>query len=179
MLSKVKKSLLILIVAILMTACKSSKTTTISTSESNEESTKEKSSKKKSSENKKIEVIIKAARSYTGTPYKYGGTSRSGIDCSGFVGASYKAAEITLPRTANDQSAIGKVVSLKELKKGDLVFFTDKKGHKKITHVGMITEVKGTDSAKFIHASTKTGVVEVELFSDYYRPLIVKAVRIL
>ena len=179
MLSNMKKSLLILVVAIVMTACKASKTASVSNSEAKKDSKKEKPNKKNASENKKVEAIIKTARSYKGTPYKYGGTSRSGIDCSAFTGASYKAAEINLPRTANDQSTIGKVVSLKELKKGDLIFFTDKKGHKKITHVGMVTEVKGSDSAKFIHASTKVGVVEVELFSDYYKPLIVKAVRVL
>ena len=162
-----------------MTACRSSKNTTASNSETKEKPKKEKSSKKEPSENKKVETIIKTARSYTGTPYKYGGTSRAGIDCSALTGASYKSVEINLPRTANDQSNVGKVVSLKELKKGDLIFFTDKKGHKKITHVGMVTEVKGADSAKFIHASTKAGVVEVELFSDYYKPLIVKAVRVL
>ncbi len=161
----------------ILTACKGGKKTTAS-SEVNEKSKKEKG-KKVPSENKKVEAIIKTARSYTGTPYKYGGTSRSGIDCSALTGAAYKSAEINLPRTAGDQSTFGKTVSLKELKKGDLVFFTDKKGSSKVTHVGMITEVNGPDSAKFIHASTKAGVVEVELFSNYYKPLILKAVRVL
>jgi probable lipoprotein NlpC len=163
----------------IMTSCKSGKNTATSDPEANEKSKKEKSGKKAPADNKKAEAIIKEARSYAGTPYKYGGTTRAGIDCSALTCASYKAAEISLPRTAGDQSNFGKKVSLTELKKGDLVFFTDKKGNTKITHVGMITEVKGPESAKFIHASTKAGVVEVELFSTYYKPLIVKAVRVL
>ncbi len=140
--------------------------------------TKEKAPKTESS-SKKIDQVIKAARSYSGTPYKYGGTTKAGIDCSGLTCASYKSIEVLLPRIANDQGSYGKTVSLNELKKGDLVFFTDKKGNKKITHVGLITEVNGDGSAKFIHASTKMGVVETELFSNYYKPLIVKAVRVL
>ncbi len=172
------RNLLICITALaVLTACKSSKNT--ATSEPKEKIPKEKSVKNNSSESKKIETVIKEARSYAGTPYKYGGTSRAGIDCSALTSISYKAAEITIPRTAGDQSTFGKTVSLKELKKGDLIFFTDKKGSTKITHVGLITEVKSAESAKFIHASTKAGVVEVELFSTYYKPLIVKAVRVL
>jgi probable lipoprotein NlpC len=177
----VKKTLFsIVLISYILIACKSHKYTAVSsTVEKKEKSSKEKPGKKNSPENRKAEEIIKTARSYSGTPYKYGGTSRGGMDCSGLTSVAYKAAEISLPRTANDQSTFGKSVSLNDLKKGDLIFFTDKKGNKKITHVGMVTEVKGDGSAKFIHASTKLGVVEVELFSDYYKPLIVKAVRVL
>jgi len=175
----VKKAILFLALVVFMMACKGGKKTTSSKTEPKEKTKKEKSNKSESSANKKkAEVIIKTARSYTGTPYKYGGTTRAGIDCSAFTCASYKAAEIILPRTANDQSTLGKTVDLDELKKCDLVFFTDKKGHKKITHVGMVTEVKEDGTARFIHASTKMGVIETDLFSNYYKPLIIKAVRI-
>ena len=176
----VKRIALFLLMIVLLMACKGHRNTSTSNrSEPEKKVKKDKSTKSNSAENKKAEEIIKMARSYSGTPYKYGGTSRAGMDCSGLTSVSYKAAEISLPRTANDQSNFGKEVSLTELKKGDLIFFTDKKGHKKITHVGMVTEVKSDGSAKFIHASTKLGVVEVELFSDYYKPLILKAVRVL
>ena len=140
---------------------------------------KKEGSARANSTEKKADAVIKAAKSYTGTPYKYGGTSRAGIDCSGLTCASFKAIDIALPRTSNEQSTFGKSVGLSELQKGDLVFFTDKKGGKKITHVGIITEVNGTESAKFIHSSTKLGVVEVDLFSNYYKPLILKAIRVL
>ena len=65
-----------------------------------------------------------------------------------------------------------------EIEPGDLVFFADNSRSKKITHVGIVTEVDGK-SAKFIHASTKLGVVENELLSGYYYPLIVKIRRVL
>jgi probable lipoprotein NlpC len=174
----VKKVILLLMLTVVMMACKGGKKTASSKTEPKEKSKKEKSTKSESSTNKKAETILKTARSYTGTPYKYGGTTKAGIDCSGFTCASYKAVEIILPRTATDQSTFGKTVSLDELKKCDLIFFTDKKGHKKITHVGMVTEVKSDGTAKFIHASTKMGVIETDLFSNYYKPLIIKAVRI-
>jgi len=174
----IKKSILFLLTLILLMACRGHKNTSASPSESDKKSKKEKK-KKESSSSKKADVIIKTARGYTGTPYRFGGTTKAGIDCSGLSCASYKAADITLPRTAKEQSIFGKTIKLSEIEKGDLVFFSDKKNSKTITHVGIITEVRGSDSAKFIHASTKAGVVEVELFSDYYKPLIVKVARVL
>jgi cell wall-associated NlpC family hydrolase len=132
-----------------------------------------------SNDNSKADAAVKEARSYIGTPYKYGGNTRSGIDCSGLTCASLKAAGVALPRTANDQSTFGTTVSTSNIQKGDLVFFTDRKGNTKITHVGMVTDVKGPGQVKFIHASTKAGVVENDLFSDYYKNLFLKAVRVL
>jgi cell wall-associated NlpC family hydrolase len=64
-----------------------------------------------------------------------------------------------------------------ELKPGDLVFFSKKKGRKKITHVGMVTSVQNRKEIRFIHSSTKLGVVENNLMSNYYQGIFVKARR--
>lgn len=129
--------------------------------------------------NEKLNHVISTAKSYTGTKYKFGGTSRNGMDCSGLVYTSFKdAAHIELPRTSTEQSKAGKSISLDDLQPGDLVFFTDKAGNKKITHVGIVTETKGRKNVKFIHASTKLGVVENDLYSEYYISIFIKAVRI-
>ncbi|MBC7485474.1 MAG: C40 family peptidase [Cytophagaceae bacterium] len=125
-----------------------------------------------------VKKLIKTARSYTGTPYKYGGTSRAGLDCSGFTSISYQSIDVTIPRTSQSQSTIGEDIDLNDIQPGDLVFFSASKNSKKITHVGMITEVDDSN-AKFIHASTQLGVVENELLSGYYYSLIVKIRRVL
>ena len=131
----------------------------------------------KKARTRRIESVVNAARSYTGTPYKYGGTTRAGIDCSGLMLASFKSVDMNLPRTAKEQSKSGKGVSKDELRKGDLVFFSAKPGKRKITHAGMVTEVRSKDNVRFIHASTSLGVVEANLFNDYYRKIFVKARR--
>ena len=76
---------------------------------------------------------------------------------------------ITLPRSSEDQSKVGMEIDMKDLQPGDLVFFATGKKKRKITHVGMVTEVNGRDNVKFIHASSKVGVVEVNIYSDYYQ----------
>jgi probable lipoprotein NlpC len=145
----------------------------------NKEQSRTKEEKHKTSTSSdQTKKLIKTARSYTGTPYKFGGTSRSGLDCSGLTSITYQAIDITLPRTSQSQSAEGISVKIGDIQPGDLVFFSASKNSKKITHVGMVTEVDGA-SAKFIHASTQLGVVENELLSGYYYPLIVKVRRVL
>lgn len=116
----------------------------------------------------KVNNIIRAARSYTGTPYKYGGTTRAGMDCSGLLLNAFRTVEVTLPRTSEAQSKVGKEVKLKEVMPGDLVFFATGKKKRKITHVGLVTERNSSKNIKFIHASTTLGVVESNIFTDYY-----------
>lgn len=126
----------------------------------------------------RVDTIIKTARSFTGTPYRWGGTSRAGMDCSGLLVTSFRSADIELPRTTSEQIRVGRGIRLYELQPGDLVFFAAKKRNpNKVTHVGMITEVRAKHDVRFIHASTKLGVTENNIYSNYYRKIFVKARR--
>ncbi|MFT8321319.1 MAG: C40 family peptidase [Bacillus sp. (in: firmicutes)] len=105
--------------------------------------------------------ITSIATKYIGTPYKFGGTTPKGFDCSGFVGYSYKKTGKKLPRTAADMYKKGKKVTKKKLKKGDLVFFsTYKKG---ASHVGIYM-----GDNKFIHSSSQ-GVKIDKLSNTYWK----------
>jgi cell wall-associated NlpC family hydrolase len=126
-------------------------------------------SSRKSKIKDQVSAVIKTARSYTGTPYKWGGTTRAGIDCSALTGHAYEAVNIPLPRTADAQALKGeKIKKMNELQPGDLVFFATGKKRRKITHVGIVTEIKANDNVKFIHASTSLGVVETNIYAEYY-----------
>ncbi|MEP0984649.1 C40 family peptidase [Ekhidna sp.] len=117
---------------------------------------------------RKIESVIKTGQSYIGVPYKWGGMSRSGIDCSGLIYNSYKTIGVNLPRTAKEQSKTGNKKGWNGIREGDLVYFKFKKKGSKWFHSGMITYV-GNDKILFVHASSSSGVVESNLLSDYYK----------
>jgi len=120
--------------------------------------------------------VIDAARSYQGTPYLFGGTTRLGLDCSGLLQLSFGEAGVTIPRSSNEQAAWGDPVKNTDLRPGDLVFFGASPGSRTITHVGMVT-VANNEGVDFIHASTSLGVVENSLESDYYLSRFIRAVR--
>jgi cell wall-associated NlpC family hydrolase len=126
-------------------------------------------SKKANVRDLKVERVISSARAFIGTPYKYGGTTRSGMDCSGLLINSFKSIDVSLPRSSEDQSKVGTEVKMSDLAPGDLVFFATGNKKRKITHVGLVTEIKGKEEVKFIHASSSLGVVETNIYADYYQ----------
>jgi probable lipoprotein NlpC len=117
---------------------------------------------------READIVISTARTYLGTPYKYGGTTRKGIDCSALIGESFRAAGYNLPRSAHEQSTFGQKVSMKKIRPGDLVFFKFKQKGEKSWHSGLITVVE-KNKIRFIHSSSSKGVIESDLLSDYYK----------
>ena len=121
--------------------------------------------------------IIQKALSYKGTKYKYGGTSKSGIDCSGLMFNSFKSEHIILPRTSLAQSQQGVAVSKKNIQEGDLVFFKTSRKNR-INHVGLVVSNK-SGTVKFIHASSSRGVMISSLKEGYWSNAYAKARRII
>lgn len=123
---------------------------------------------------REIKTIIKTAESFIGTPYKYGGLSRKGVDCSGLVYTSFKAVDKQIPRTSSAQSKAGIPVSKKQIKPGHIIFFSAK-NTSRIDHVGLVTDVKGKE-IKFVHATTSRGVRTDSLTDTYWGRRFRKAV---
>ncbi|WP_194972786.1 C40 family peptidase [Aquiflexum lacus] len=117
--------------------------------------------------NQNINKVIDTARSYRGTPYRYGGTTRSGIDCSALIFHSFQPVGINMPRTSEAQSKMGKKVNESRLEKGDLVFFSTGKSKRKVSHAGIVTE-NSRGNIIFIHSSTSLGVTEDKLDNSYW-----------
>lgn len=130
--------------------------------------------------NKKAAMILKTAKQYQGVPYKLGGESKDGIDCSALVMLSYKNIGVKLPRTSLEQSKLGKTIEIREAMPGDLIFFKFKKSstNNPVNHVGIVSRIE-TGTLYFYHASTSLGVTESSLAEKYYSDFFVKLIRVL
>ncbi|KQR95373.1 hydrolase Nlp/P60 [Chryseobacterium sp. Leaf180] len=125
----------------------------------------------------KIDQILTEAQTYIGTPYRYGGMTRSGIDCSAFVLSVFGAAAgLSLPRVAASQSQEGESVAKENLQKGDLIFFSH---GRRISHVGIVENVTETGEVMFIHAATSKGVMVSSLNDSYWGPKYRSAKRVI
>ena len=102
---------------------------------------------------------------WIGVPYRWSGNNKHGIDCSGFTYAIYnKVYRKKLERSTNGQKEINCArVSKRNLREGDLVFFSSNESRKKVAHVGIYLK-----NDKFIHASTTRGVIVNDLNEEYY-----------
>ena len=112
------------------------------------------------------------AQSMIGKPYKYGGTSPAGFDCSGLVLYSYRRAGLVLPHGTDKQRALSRSIKVAELRRGDLVFFNQE--GKKYGHVGIYI-----GEGRFVHApSSGKSVRSDRLDTPYWRKHLSEARRI-
>ena len=116
-------------------------------------------------------LLVKVAMGFLGAPYRLGGSSVTGIDCSAFVKKIYQLFNITLPRTAYEQSHVGLRVGRGELLEGDLLFFNTRR---KLGHVGIYI-----GNNEFVHASSRKRGVRIDnLNTPYFDRRFVRAVRL-
>ncbi|MCX5817600.1 MAG: NlpC/P60 family protein [Proteobacteria bacterium] len=121
-------------------------------------------------------MLVKVAKSFMGAPYRYGGESVRGLDCSAYVKKIYDIFDVPLPRSAREQFNVGEKITKDDLAVGDLVFFRTKRYIKYPTHVGIYI-----GEGNFIHSSSgynKLGVKIDSLLSDFYGRTFIGAVRV-
>lgn len=108
--------------------------------------------------------IMSVILEWLGTPYRFGGISKKGIDCSAFTRRIFlETAEIMLPRTARTQILVGEKVKMDQLQFGDLIFFhTSPRQY--VSHTGIYL-----GDMLFAHASSRYGVTVSSLESTYYK----------
>ena len=117
-------------------------------------------------------LLVRVAKTFLGVPYRLGGSTLRGLDCSALVRRIYEIFEISLPRTAREQSGIGRPVGKDELQEGDLVFFQTRRSH--AGHVGIYI-----GKGEFVHASSHQRKVKVDrLDAPYFSKRFLRGVRV-
>ena len=121
--------------------------------------------------------IIDYAKTFEGTRYKFGGNTDAGMDCSGLVCVAFQKENISLPRISRDMATEGVLILVSQVEKGDLVFFKTSKKNV-INHVGLVVEADDGD-IRFIHSTTRAGVIISSIQEAYWKKAFVKARRVI
>lgn len=107
-------------------------------------------------------ALTKQYSEWKGVPYRNGGTTKKGVDCSSFIQQTFSDQfSINLPRDTINQAQVGFQIPTNHLRPGDLVFFNTGYG---VRHVGVML-----DQRNFIHASTSKGVMISDLNQSYWQ----------
>jgi cell wall-associated NlpC family hydrolase len=117
------------------------------------------------------QLLVKVATGFLGAPYRLGGSSVTGLDCSAFVRKIYDIFNVALPRTAFEQARVGLPVPRSQLAAGDLIFFNTRRA---FGHVGLYI-----GNNEFVHASSRDRKVRVDsLDTPYFDKRFIRAVRL-
>ncbi len=108
-----------------------------------------------------VNEILKDAEKYLGTPYKFGGNTSSGFDCSGFTVKVFEENSFNLPRRSSDQAEAGQNIDIR------------------VSHVGIVHDIGNDGEVRFIHASTSKGVIISSLNEKYWNKAYLHAQRVL
>ena len=176
---------LMVLIAIFLSSCGASKPKVVTTkTESKRTKTKHydpevtRNNKMIKPKDDRVYDIVNYAISFEGTKYKYGGTTKRGMDCSGLLFVSFQENDIQLPRTSRAMSLQGERLYLKDVTVGDLLFFETNKNRKVINHVGLVVDISQGDIL-FIHSTTSQGVVISKLSENYWNNSFVMARRVI
>lgn len=126
-----------------------------------------------------IDNVISVGKTFLGIPYRWGGTTENGFDCSGFIKYIFNWFGINLPRTSREMVNYGSYVNRNDLQKGDLIFFTGRNMNSGVIgHIGIVVEVTN-EAIKMMHSSSSQGVhIEDLNKSDYFSKRYVTARRL-
>lgn len=123
------------------------------------------------------DAVVSTALTFAGVDYKYGGTTRRGMDCSGLLYVAFTENDFPFPRVSHEMAEEGRKVKVQQVQKGDLLFFRTTRRGGKINHVGLVVAVEG-DDVRFIHSTTSRGVIVSSLREGFWNYAFVKATRV-
>lgn len=175
-----KSTIIILLLCVVTFSCKSSKRAKVVTKKQKQvehtEHPEHNTSEASTANYVLAENIIQNAKQFEGVRYKYGGTTKKGMDCSGLIYTAFNKENIAVPRTTNLMSTNGDWIDLKQVQRGDLLFFATKKNSRTVNHVGLVVNA---NPVQFIHSSTSKGVIISSLKERYWYFAFVQARRVL
>ncbi|MCH8558714.1 MAG: NlpC/P60 family protein [Balneolia bacterium] len=130
------------------------------------------STQPRGAQNQVEQRLLQQFEQWRGVPYRLGGITTSGVDCSAFVQNVYRDGfNVNIPRTTGEQMNAGVAVNPRQLMIGDLVFF---RTGRNTLHVGIVMR-----NGRFMHASTSQGVIMDDLNQQYWRDRFIRARRVL